>query len=136
VPPGAGPFPGLILNHGSTIEPGTSDVCRPGTAAVLTGVGLCGAAPAPPRLRQLRRLQLAQDRDGRVRHPEYDRALAARLGHEAEMWSPPSSGSVPVPRSVADRIGVIGSSFGGTVSLLAAARAPRLRCAVDFAGAR
>ena len=30
---------------------------------------------------------------------------------------------------------MIGSSFGGTVSLLAAARCPRLRCAVDFAGA-
>ena len=39
------------------------------------------------------------------------------------------------PEIAADRIGVIGSSFGGTVSLLAAARAPRLRCAVDFAGA-
>jgi dienelactone hydrolase len=32
-------------------------------------------------------------------------------------------------------IGVIGSSFGGTVTLLAAAKSARFRCAVEFAGA-
>jgi hypothetical protein len=39
LPPGAGPFPALVVNHGSTIDPGTSDFCRPGTAAVLTAWG-------------------------------------------------------------------------------------------------
>ena len=45
VPPGAGPFPGLVLNHGSTIHPGSSDLCRPGTAAVLTAWGYAVLLP-------------------------------------------------------------------------------------------
>src|SRR5262249_52595293 len=34
-PPGPGPFPCIVTNHGSTIQPGSTDVCRPGTAALL-----------------------------------------------------------------------------------------------------
>ena len=40
-----GPFPGLVVNHGSTIHPGTSDLCRPGTAAVLTAWGYAVLLP-------------------------------------------------------------------------------------------
>jgi dienelactone hydrolase len=66
---------------------------------------------------------------------EYDRALAARLAREAEDVVAAVDWLAGRPEAAADRIGVIGSSFGGVVSLLAAARAPGLRCAVDFAGA-
>ncbi len=66
---------------------------------------------------------------------EYDRALAARLGREADDVVAAVDWLGARPEIAAGRIGVIGSSFGGTVSLLAAARCPRLRCAVDFAGA-
>src|SRR5262249_44100510 len=45
LPPGPGPHPGLVLSHGSTIDPGTSDVCRPGTAAVLTEWGYAVLLP-------------------------------------------------------------------------------------------
>ena len=66
---------------------------------------------------------------------EYDRALAARLAREADDVVAAVDWLGARPEVAADRIGVIGSSFGGAVSLLAAARCPGLRCAVDFAGA-
>jgi dienelactone hydrolase len=66
---------------------------------------------------------------------EYDRALAARLVREAEDVAAAAAWLGARPEVALDRLGVIGSSFGGVMSLLAAARCPRLRCAVEFAGA-
>jgi carboxymethylenebutenolidase len=107
VPRGAGPFPGLVLNHGSTIHPGTSDVCRPGTAAVLTAWGY---AVLLPHRRGY----------GNSAGPTWREEVTAEFGTAV---------------IAANRVGVLGSSFGGVMSLLAAARRPGLRCAVDFAGA-
>lgn len=45
VPPGPGPFPCMITNHGSQIHQGTDDVCRPGTAALLTSWGVASFLP-------------------------------------------------------------------------------------------
>ena len=135
VPPGVGPFPGLVLNHGSTIHPGTSDFCRPGTAAVFTAWGYAvllphrrgyGNSEGPPWRREV------PAEFGTV---EYDRTLAARLAREAGDVVAAVDWLGGRPEVAADRIGVIGSSFGGVMSLLAAARCPGLRCAVDFAGA-
>jgi dienelactone hydrolase len=66
---------------------------------------------------------------------EYDRALAARLGREAEDVAAAVDWLTRHPDVRAGEVGVIGSSFGGVTSLLAAGRRPDLRCAVDFAGA-
>jgi dienelactone hydrolase len=135
LPPGAGPFPGLVLNHGSTIEPGTSDLCRPGTAAVLLAWGYAvllphrrgyGSSPGPT---------WRQEVTAEFGTAEYDRALAARLGREAEDVVAAVDWLAARPEITPERLAVLGSSFGGTVSLLSAARAPRLRCAIDFAGA-
>ena len=135
LPPGAGPFPGLVLNHGSTVHPGTSDLCRPGTAAVLTAWGYAVLLPHRRGYGNSAGPTWLQEVPAAFGTPEYDRALAARLGHEAEDVVAAVEWLGARPEIHAERIGVIGSSFGGTVSLLAAARAPRLRCAVDFAGA-
>jgi dienelactone hydrolase len=67
--------------------------------------------------------------------PEYDRALAARLDREADDVGAAIAWLAGRPEVATARVGTIGSSFGGTVSLLAAAHSPALRCAVDFAGA-
>jgi dienelactone hydrolase len=135
LPPGAGPFPGLVLNHGSTVEPGTSDFCRPGTAAVLTAWGYAVLLPHRRGYGNSAGATWRQDVSAEFGTPAYDQALAARLGHEADDVVAAIEWLGARPEIAAGRVGVIGSSFGGTVSLLAAARARRLRCAVDFAGA-
>ena len=135
LPPGAGPHPGLVLSHGSTIHPGTSDFCRPGTAAVLMDWGYAvllphrhgyGNSVGPP---------WRQEVTAEFGTAEYDQALAARLGREARDVAAAVDWFATRPEVAVDRIGLIGSSFGGVMSLLAAALRPRLRCTVDFAGA-
>ena len=135
LPPGAGPFPGLVVNHGSTIHPGTSDFCRPGTAAVLTAWGYAVLLPHRRGYGNSAGRTWRQEVTAEFGTAEYDRALAARLGHEADDVVAAVDWLGARPEVAAGRIGVIGSSFGGTTSLLAAARCPRLRCAVNFAGA-
>jgi dienelactone hydrolase len=135
LPAGGGPFPALVLNHGSTIHPGTSDVCRPGTAAVLTGWGYAVLLPHRRGYGNSEGPTWRQEVTAEFGTAEYDRALAARLGREAEDVAAAVDWLTRRPEVRGVEVGVIGSSFGGVTSLLAAARRPGLRCAVDFAGA-
>jgi dienelactone hydrolase len=135
LPPGPGPFPGLVLSHGSTIHPGTSDFCRPGTAAVLTGWGYAVLLPHRHGYGNSAGPSWRQEVTAEFGTAEYDQALAARLGREADDVVAAVNWLAARPEVTGDRIGLIGSSFGGVMSLVAAARHPRLRCAVDFAGA-
>jgi carboxymethylenebutenolidase len=135
VPPGPGPFPALVLNHGSTIHPGTSDVCRPGTAAVLTAWGYAVLLPHRHGYGNSEGLPWRQEVTAEFGTAEYDHALAARLAREAEDVVAVVDWLGARPEVVPDRLGVIGSSFGGVVSLLAAAHRSGLRSAVNFAGA-
>jgi dienelactone hydrolase len=134
-PPTPGPAPAVVVSHGSTIQPGTSDRCRPGLAALLASWGYAallphrrgyGDSPGPPWRSEV---------PGELGSPEYDRALAARLGREADDVVAAAGWLGGRPEVAPGRIALLGSSFGGTVSLLAAARTDGLRCAVDFAGA-
>jgi len=135
LPPGVGLFPGLVLNHGSTIHPGTSDFCRPGTAAVLTAWGYAVLLPHRRGYGNSAGPTWRQEVTAEFGTVEYDWALAARLGREADDVIAAVDWLRSRPEVAAHRIGVIGSSFGGVMALLAAARCPWLRCAVDFAGA-
>ena len=67
--------------------------------------------------------------------PEYDQRLVKRLDGESEDVTAALDYLLTRPEIVADRIGVMGSSFGGVMTLLSAAREPRFKCAVEFAGA-
>ena len=113
VPAGAGPFPGLVLNHGSTIHPGTSDFCRPGTAAVLTAWGYAVLLPHRRGYGNSEGPTWRQEVTAEFGTAEYDRALAARLAREAEDVVAAVDWLGAPARGRADRIGVIGSSFGG-----------------------
>jgi len=134
-PPGPGPFPCLLTNHGSGIHQGTTAVCRPAMAAVLMGWGYAsllphrrgyGNSPGPPWRSEV---------TAEFGTAEYDAQLARRLQEESDDVLAALDFLAARPEVDARRIGVLGSSFGGVVSLLAASRDARFRCAVDFAGA-
>ena len=134
-PPGAGPFPCLIFNHGSAINQGSDDVCRPGTACHLMSWGLAvfmphrrgyGNSPGTPW----------QEAVGApFGTPEYDLNLIPRLQDEADDVVAAYKYVQTLSAIQTDHIGVMGSSFGGITTLLAAVKEPGFRCAIEFAGA-
>jgi dienelactone hydrolase len=135
LPPGPGPFPCIISNHGSDISQGTLDISRPGSAATLMSWGIAwflphrhgyGNSPGPA---------WRSDVPAKPGTPEYDAQLAARLDRESNDVLAALDCVSKLPDIMADHIGVIGSSFGGVNALLATAKTDRFRCAIEFAGA-
>jgi len=134
-PPGPGPFPCVITNHGSGIDKGSDDVCRPGTAALLMSWGVASFLPH-------RRGYGASEGPGwreEVPAPfgtaEYDAQLARRLDAESDDILAALDVVATLAEIDAAHIGLMGSSFGGTTTLFAASKSPCFTCAVDFAGA-
>lgn len=134
-PPGPGPFPCLVLNHGSGIEQGSLDASRAGTAAVLMAWGIAsflphrrgyGASPGPAW-----RSEVTAD----YGTDAYDDQLAARLDRESDDVIAALACVQALPEVDPAHVGVMGSSFGGTNTLLAASKTDRFTCAIDFAGA-
>jgi dienelactone hydrolase len=134
-PPGKGPFPCMISNHGSGIDKGTLDVSRPGTAALLMSWGIASFLP------HRRGYGNSPGHSWRDEVPaphgteDYDRDLVARLGKESDDVLAALDCVAALPEVDKRHIGVIGSSFGGINTLLAASRTDRFTCAVEFAGA-
>lgn len=135
LPPGSGPFPCLITNHGSGIDKATEDVSRPGTAALLMSWGIAsflphrhgyGGSEGPPWRETVSAPYGTEN---------YDKQLAGRLDAESDDVLAALDVVAALPEIDARHIGVMGSSFGGTTSLLAAGKTDRFTCAVDFAGA-
>jgi dienelactone hydrolase len=135
LPPGPGPHPAMVMNHGSGIFQGTSELCRPGVAALLMSWGVAallvhrrgyGNSPGTP---------WRGDVSAEYGTEDYDRQLARRLADESRDVVAALDWLQEQPGIDAAHVGVMGSSFGGTVTLLAAAACPRFRCAVEFAGA-
>jgi dienelactone hydrolase len=134
-PPGSGPFPCMMLNHGSGIDKGTLDVSRPGTASVLMSWGIAsfllhrrgyGNSPGPGWREEV---------TAPFGTPEYGDQLAERLDHESDDVLAALERVRALPEVRAEHIGVMGSSFGGVNTLLAASKSGGFTCAVEFAGA-
>jgi dienelactone hydrolase len=134
-PPGEGPFPCLVCNHGSGIDKGTLDISRPGSAAVLAAWGIAsflphrrgyGNSPGPAWREEVPAEHGSED---------YDRQLVARIDAESEDVLAALDCVVALPEVDPAHIGVMGSSFGGINTLLAASKSGRFTCAVEFAGA-
>lgn len=135
LPPGDGPFPCLITNHGSGINPGTEDVSRPGTASLLMSWGIASFLPHRRGYGASEGTAWRDDVSAEYGTDDYDHQLAARLDAESDDVLAALRVVSELPEIDARHIGVMGSSFGGTTTLLAASKTNRCTCAIDFAGA-
>jgi carboxymethylenebutenolidase len=135
LPPGPGPFPCMITNHGSTIEQGTEDVSRPGTAALLMSWGIASFLPHRRGYGASEGPAWREEVPAPFGTEDYDRQLAARLERESSDVLAALDVVAALPEIRGDHIGAMGSSFGGVNTLLAAAKTDRFTCAVEFAGA-
>lgn len=135
LPPGDGPFPCMITNHGSSIHQGTTDVCRPGTAAMLMSWGIASFLPHRRGYGNSPGPAWREEVSAEYGTEDYDSQLQKRLMDESRDVVAALDMLEVHPDIDAAHIGVMGSSFGGTVTLLAAAGCSRFRCAVEFAGA-
>jgi len=135
LPPGPGPFPCMITNHGSTIEKGTNDVCRPGTAALLMSWGIASFLPHRRGYGNSTGPSWRDEVPAEQGTDAYDEQLVARLERESDDVMAALQVLLARSEILPNHIGVMGSSFGGINALLGAARSDRMRCAVEFAGA-
>jgi dienelactone hydrolase len=135
LPPGRGPFPCLITNHGSGIDKGTEDVSRPGTASLLMSWGIASFLPHRRGYGASQGPGWREEVPAQFGTPEYDAQLAKRLDTESDDILAALEVVSAQPEIDAAHIGVMGSSFGGTTTLLAASKTDRFTCAIDFAGA-
>ncbi len=135
LPPGPGPFPCVITNHGSAIEQGTTDLCRPGTASLLMSWGYASFLPHRRGYGESTGTPWNVEVSAKFGTDLYDQQLVARLEAESDDVVSAVEYVVSLDEIDQDRIAVLGSSFGGTVTLWAATKSSRIRCAVDFAGA-
>ncbi len=135
LPPGPGPFPCVITNHGSQIHQGTDDVCRPGTAALLLSWGIASFLPHRAGYGNSPGSGWLDEVTAEFGTPDYDAQLGPRLDRESDHVLAALDHVAGLNAIRSDHIGVMGSSFGGTTTLLAAAKTDRFRCAVEFAGA-
>ena len=134
-PPGPGPFPCMVTNHGSGIAQGTQDVCRPGTAALLMSWGIASFLPHRRGYGNSPGKAWRAEVTAEFGTAEYDTQLVRRLDLEAEDVLAALHMLIAHPDIAPEHIGVMGSSFGGITTLLSAAKSDRFRCAVEFAGA-
>lgn len=134
-PPGKGPFPCMIYNHGSGIHEEDLEIVAPGIAANLLSWDIAffhphrhgyGRSPGPG---------WKSECTAPIFSPEDNRQIIERLERESHDVIAAYRYLKTLPALVPGRIGTMGSSFGGTNTLLAAAKEPGLRCAVEFAGA-
>jgi dienelactone hydrolase len=135
LPPGPGPFPCVITNHGSGIDRGTEDTSRPGTASLLMSWGIASFLPHRRGYGGSHGPAWREEVTAAYGTDDYDRQLAGRLDAESDDVLRALDVVSGLPEIDTRHIGVMGSSFGGTTTLLAASKTDRFNCAVDFAGA-
>ncbi|MEQ9813921.1 MAG: dienelactone hydrolase family protein [Azospirillaceae bacterium] len=134
-PPGEPPFRCMVVNHGSTVTPDSTDICKPSVAAALAQWGIACLFPNRWGYGRSPGKYWREEVTTEYGTPEYDAQLLARLDAEADDVVAARAFAAFRPEIDGGRIGVMGSSFGGTVSLLAGAKEPGFACMIDFAGA-
>jgi len=130
-PPGTGPFPAILWNHGSEKRPGAVDSVA--TFFVTRGYVFFvphrrgqGRSPGPYIMNQLRTARSAADRN-----------LMLVSLHEAQLGDQLAALTYLKDLRFVDprRLTVMGFSFGGIQTMLAVERGPGYRVAVNCSGA-
>jgi carboxymethylenebutenolidase len=135
LPPGEGPFAAMVFNHGSGVDKGSTDLCKPSVAATLMSWGIAGFIPHRRGYGNSPGPGWRDEVTAEFGTKEYDTQLVARLDKESDDVVAALDYLQHRPEIDAGHIGVMGSSFGGINTLLAASKTERFRCAVEFAGA-
>ena len=84
VPPGDGQFPCMILNHGSEIEPGSSDISKPAVASVLLSWGIACFFPNRWGYRNSPGKYWREEVSAEFGTRDYDHQLVRRLHRESD----------------------------------------------------
>ena len=117
MPPGKGPFPCVIDNHGSATPPGTTDLSHPQTAALFLSWGIAYMFPHRAGYGNSPGVPLSEEVTSERGTKAHDEQMSKRLEKENQ-----------------DVIAAMGSSLGGIHTLLTLAADQRWRCGIDFSG--
>ena len=133
-PPGKGPFPCVIDNHGSALPSGTTDLSHPQTAALFLSWGCAYLFPHRAGYGDSPGTPVAEAVPAKRGTTEHDHQMAARLVTENRDVIAALNFVLLRPEIDATRVMVMGSSLGGIHTLLALAADTRWRCGIDFSG--
>ena len=133
-PNGPGPFPAVLWNHGSQRWPSPLGE----VSQVFTNAGYVlflprrrgqGGSPGPYIMSELGRVR--RDQGGEA----WSRAMVTLLEQQVDDQLAAFDYLRGLPYVDSTRLAIVGCSFGGVQTVLAAERNPGIRAAIDFAGA-
>ena len=134
LPPGDGPFPCIVDNHGSATPPGTTDLSHPQTATLFLSWGCAYLFPHRAGYGNSPGVTLGEEVPAPRGTEAHDEQMSARLVRENQDVISALDYVTGLEEIDPARIVVMGSSLGGIHTLLALAADPRWRCGVDFSG--
>ena len=134
LPPGDGPFPCVVDNHGSQLPKGTADLSHPQTAAFFGTLGCAYFFPHRAGYGNSPGTPLAEDVPAPRGTDEHDQQMSERLKRENDDVIAALDWLEDRSEIDARRIAAMGSSLGGIHTLLALARDARWKCGLDFSG--
>ena len=134
MPPGKGPFPCVIDNHGSATPPGTTDLSHPQTAALFLSWGVAYMFPHRAGYGNSPGVPLSEEVTSERGTKAHDEQMSKRL--EKENQDVIAALEFVYKSKLIDnsRIAAMGSSLGGIHTLLTLAADQRWRCGIDFSG--
>ncbi len=134
LPPGGGPFPCVIDNHGSATPPGTTDLSHPQTAALFLSWGCAYLFPHRAGYGESPGTPVTKAVPAKRGTKEHDDQMSERLVVENRDVIEALNFVSKHPEIDQQRIIVMGSSLGGIHTLLALATDTRWKCGIDFSG--